>query len=87
MIPSRSGSQGSSSAPPQSIEAVRRRARHRLIGASVRVAIGVIGFPLLFESQPRPIAVDIPIGADGGACGLGQVDETGLLASQRRFNP
>ena len=61
MISSRSGSQGSSSTPPQSIEAVRRRARHRLIGASVLVAIGVIGFPLLFESQPRPIAVDIPI--------------------------
>ena len=61
MIHSRSGSQGSSSAPPQSIEAVRRRARHRLIGASVLVAIGVIGFPLLFDSQPRPIAVDIPI--------------------------
>ncbi|WP_312684045.1 tRNA pseudouridine(55) synthase TruB [Stenotrophomonas chelatiphaga] len=25
-------------------------------------------------------------GADGAACGLGQVDESGLLASQRRFN-
>jgi DedD protein len=40
---------------------VRRRARHRLIGASVLVLLGVLGFPLLFDTQPRPIAVDIPI--------------------------
>lgn len=61
MTSSRSGSQGSPSSPPPTIEAVRRRARHRLIGASVLVAAGVIGFPLFFDSQPRPIAVDIPI--------------------------
>ncbi|MBI2771863.1 MAG: SPOR domain-containing protein [Burkholderiales bacterium] len=47
--------------PPESIEAMRRRARHRLIGAAVLVLVGVIGFPLLFDTQPRPIAVDIPI--------------------------
>lgn len=46
---------------PESVEAMRTRARHRLIGASVLVVVGVIGFPLLFDSQPRPIAVDIPI--------------------------
>lgn len=46
---------------PESVEAMRTRARHRLIGASVLVVLGVIGFPLLFDSQPRPIAVDIPI--------------------------
>jgi DedD protein len=46
---------------PESVEAMRTRARHRLIGASVLVLLGVIGFPLLFDSQPRPIAVDIPI--------------------------
>jgi DedD protein len=46
---------------PESVEAMRTRARHRLIGASVLVLVGVIGFPLLFDSQPRPIAVDIPI--------------------------
>ncbi|WP_296511295.1 SPOR domain-containing protein [Rhodoferax sp.] len=45
----------------ESLEAMRRRARHRLVGAAVLVAIGVVGFPLLFDSQPRPIAVDIPI--------------------------
>ena len=48
-------------APAESIEAVRRRARHRLIGAAVLVLAGVIGFPLLFDTQPRPVAVDIPI--------------------------
>jgi DedD protein len=46
---------------PESIEAMRKRARHRLIGSAVLVAVGVVGFPLLFDSQPRPIAVDIPI--------------------------
>lgn len=40
---------------------MRRRARHRLIGAAVLVLLGVIGFPLLFDTQPRPIPVDIPI--------------------------
>lgn len=45
----------------ESVEAMRRRAKHRLIGASVLVLIGVVGFPLLFDTQPRPISVDIPI--------------------------
>lgn len=48
-------------APAESIEAMRRRARHRLIGAAVLVLAGVVGFPLLFDTQPRPVSVDIPI--------------------------
>jgi DedD protein len=44
-----------------SVQAARIRARRRLIGAAVLVGAGIIGFPLLFETQPRPIAVDIPI--------------------------
>jgi len=51
----------SSGMQPESIEAMRRRAKHRLIGASLLVLIGVVGFPLLFDTQPRPISVDIPI--------------------------
>ena len=47
--------------PPQSIEAVRQRAKYRLVGATVLVVIGVIVLPLLFDKQPRPIAVDTPI--------------------------
>lgn len=62
MFASRSSAPGKAPAPPpQSIEAVRRRARHRLIGAAVLVLLGVIGFPLLFDTEPRPISVDIPI--------------------------
>ena len=46
---------------PESIESLRKRARYRLAGAAILVLTGVIGFPLLFDNQPRPIAVDIPI--------------------------
>ncbi|MBK0392231.1 SPOR domain-containing protein [Ramlibacter algicola] len=46
---------------PESVEALRRRARHRLIGAAILVLLGIVGFPLLFDTQPRPVAVDIPI--------------------------
>ena len=48
-------------ASTDSVEGMRRRARHRLIGAVVLVLAGVIGFPLVFDTQPRPVAVDIPI--------------------------
>ncbi len=47
--------------PAESVEMMRRRAKHRLIGAAVLVLVGVVGFPLLFDTQPRPIPVDIPI--------------------------
>lgn len=47
--------------PAESVETMRRRARHRLVGAAVLVLLGVIGFPLLFDTQPRPVSVDIPI--------------------------
>lgn len=53
--------QAAAPVPAQSIEIMRRRAKHRLIGAAVLVLAGVVGFPLLFDSQPRPVAVDIPI--------------------------
>lgn len=43
------------------VQQSRVRARHRLIGAAVLLLMGVIVFPLLFETQPRPVAVDIPI--------------------------
>ena len=51
----------SSNSPAESVDAMRRRARHRLIGASVLVVLGVIGFPLLFDTQPRPVSVDIAV--------------------------
>lgn len=51
----------STSVQPESVERLRQRAKHRLVGATVLVLIGVIGFPMLFDKQPRPIAVDTPI--------------------------
>lgn len=43
------------------LESVRRQARYRLVGAAVLVLVAVIVFPLIFDTQPRPVAVDIPI--------------------------
>ena len=57
----RRGQSGTASPPPESMDVIRRRAKHRLIGSAVLVLAGVVGFPLLFDTQPRPIAVDIPI--------------------------
>jgi len=47
--------------PGEGIEVLRRRARHRLMGAVVLVSLAVVGFPLVFDTQPRPVAVDTPI--------------------------
>lgn len=59
---SRTGDDASAASPhTESVESLRRRARHRLIGAAVLVLAAVVGFPLLFDTQPRPVAVDIPI--------------------------
>ena len=52
-------------AVPESADALRRRAKHRLIGSAVLVLAGVIGFPLVFDTQPRPVAVDIAIEIPG----------------------
>lgn len=41
-------------------QAARTGARKRLMGAAVLLAVGVIGFPMLFETQPRPLPVDLP---------------------------
>lgn len=53
--------QAATAAQPESVEVLRRRAKNRLIGSAVLVLIGVIGFPLLVDKQPRPVAVDLPI--------------------------
>jgi DedD protein len=58
----KAGGEPAAPAPaPESVDALRKRARYRLAGAAILVLVGVIGFPLLFDNQPRPIAVDIPI--------------------------
>lgn len=43
----------------QSQEALRVRARRRLIGAVALVLLGVIVFPLVFESRPKPVPSNI----------------------------
>ena len=53
------------SGEPPSIEVLRRRARHRLLGATVLVLAAVVILPLLFDTQPRPIPVDLPIDIPG----------------------
>lgn len=45
----------------QAVQAARTRARQRLVGALVLLAVGVVTFPLLFETQPRPLTADTPI--------------------------
>lgn len=47
--------------PAESVEVIRKRARHRLMGSVVLVLGAVVGLPLLFDSQPRPVAIDTPI--------------------------
>lgn len=49
------------SAVGEAVQAARLQARRRLVGAVVLLGLGVIGFPLVFQTQPRPIPVDIPI--------------------------
>lgn len=48
-------------AGPADVNAARIRARRRLVGALVLLLVGVVGFPVLFETQPRPLPLDIPI--------------------------
>lgn len=56
-----SDEKSAASAPAESVEAMRKRAKYRLLGAAVLVLLGVIGFPLLFDKQPRPISAQTPI--------------------------
>ena len=62
--------------PPQdpvTVEALRTRARRRLIGAAVLVGGAVIGLPTLFDKPPRPaeqsfsVRMAGPAGSDGSA--------------------
>jgi DedD protein len=52
---------GAGESPTEIVERARAQARRRLIGAIVLVGVGIVAFPILFETQPRPIPVDLPI--------------------------
>ncbi|OIQ86138.1 cell division protein DedD [mine drainage metagenome] len=63
-LPGKRGKEGArraGSAEPQSEEALRVRARRRLIGAVALVLTGVIVFPLIFETQPRPVSSNMTL--------------------------
>lgn len=55
---------------PSDIEQARVRARRRMIGMAVLVAAGVIGFPWLFETQPRPMAPDVAVVSKAASSGV-----------------
>lgn len=59
--PAASAVAASAASGEQQAEVARTRAKRRLIGAVVLLGLGVIAFPILFETQPRPIPVNIPI--------------------------
>jgi DedD protein len=47
--------------PADPVQQARTKARQRLIGAAVLLVIGIVAFPLVFETSPRPVPVDLPI--------------------------
>jgi DedD protein len=53
--------QGARAPSPSDVEALRTRARRRLIGMVVLVGAGLLGLPWLFETQPRPMSPDVRI--------------------------
>lgn len=48
-----------------SVDDMRRRARHRLIGACLLVLIAIVVFPLLFDTEPRPLPVTAKVSVVG----------------------
>jgi DedD protein len=69
--------------PAESVDALRRRARHRLIGASVLVVVGVVGFPLLFDTQPRPVSTDIAVEIPDRATANANKASKGISGAQK----
>jgi DedD protein len=65
--PSRAKAAAGLASPEEGAAEARTRARRRLIGALVLLVIGIVGFPILFETQPRPLPVDTPILLPQGA--------------------
>lgn len=50
---------------PGALRVARTQARRRLIGAVVLLLAAVVGFPLLFETQPRPLPGSVAIDGSG----------------------
>lgn len=64
-----SSSAADSDTTPESAAAyadpIRRRARHRLIGASVLVGVAVLVLPWIFDVKPPTVSANVPIAIDG----------------------
>lgn len=83
---SRTGRRGAGKPVPEAISArtgpphesatvtqARIHARRRLIGAAVLLLLGVLLFPLVFETQPRPLPLDLPMVVAPGKGGAAPV--------------
>lgn len=73
---------GARAPSPSDVEALRTRARRRLIGMVILVGAGVLGFPWLFETQPRPMSPDVRI-VQAGQHGVGEGDASPRAAAGR----
>lgn len=73
---------GARAPSPSDVEALRTRARRRLIGMVVLVGAGVLGLPWLFETQPRPLSSDVRI-VQAGQHTPGDVDAPSRAATGR----
>lgn len=62
LLPRKRAASGASTQAGGAVEQARRQARQRLIGAGVLLTVGVVAFPVVFETQPRPaVAPDLPM--------------------------
>jgi DedD protein len=57
----RAGRGGKAVDQEATVQRLRQQARRRLLGAAVLVGIGIVAFPIVFETQPRPVPMDLPI--------------------------
>ncbi|MEI8265431.1 MAG: SPOR domain-containing protein [Betaproteobacteria bacterium] len=69
------GASSRAGAPHESaaVTQARTHARRRLIGAAVLLLLGVVLFPLVFETQPRPLPLDLPMVVAPGKGGAAPV--------------
>jgi DedD protein len=86
------GSGDAASPPPEvdvgdPLQKARTLARQRLMGAVVLVALGVVGFPMLFETQPRPLPVNTPIEIARKEVARAGVTAASLAATNPSANP
>ncbi len=73
---------GARAPSPSDVEALRTRARRRLIGMVILVGAGVLGLPWLFETQPRPLSTDVRI-VQSGQHAPGEADAPSRAATGR----